>query len=129
MIGYFGDIIFETSSKKIQTFVGLKRTASARYADHNRYGKKPEREFTGPNNQTLSFEMRLRASFGVNPYKSMQKIIKYAESSKVCTFVIGGHKVGGGRWTIDNVDADYKEIWNHGELVAVVLSVTATEYQ
>ena len=34
MIGYLGDIIFETSDKKICNFKGLKRSISANYSEH-----------------------------------------------------------------------------------------------
>ena len=55
MIGYFGDIIFETSDKKICNFNDFKQAASANYSEHSRYRKKSEREFIGPNNEGVSF--------------------------------------------------------------------------
>jgi hypothetical protein len=128
MIGYFGGITFETSDKKICTFNDLQRTASANYSDHNRYGKKPQREFTGPNNQGVTFKMKFVAGHGVKPWSMVHKAISTCEKGEVCPFVLGGHKVGGGNWTIDNVGADYKEVWNKGELVSVEITVTATEY-
>ena len=57
MIGYFGDIIFETSDKKICNFNDFKQAASANYSEHSRYRKKSEREFIGPNNEGVSFTM------------------------------------------------------------------------
>ena len=51
MIGYFGDIIFETSDKKICNFNDFKQAASANYSEHSRYRKKSEREFISPNNE------------------------------------------------------------------------------
>ena len=51
MIGYLGDIIFETSDKKICNFKGLKRSISANYSEHKRYKKKSQREFEGAENQ------------------------------------------------------------------------------
>lgn len=127
-IGYFGDIVFETSSKKICTFHNMSRTISARYSDHKRYKKKAQREFEGPQNQSVSFKMKFVAGHGVRPYKMVRKVIKYCEQGKVCRFVIGGHRMGGGRWTIDSIDEDYKEVWNRGELISVEISVKATEY-
>ncbi|SHO50063.1 phage tail protein [Anaerocolumna xylanovorans] len=129
MIGYFGDIIFETSEDKIRTFRNLKQAASATYSDHKRYKKKPQREFEAPNNQTASFEMKIKAGHGVSPRKMKTKVIKYCQNGTVCPFVIGGHKIGGGKWTIDSVDATFDEVWNRGELVSVTISITATEYR
>ena len=95
MIGYFGDIIFETSDKKICNFNDFKQAASANYSE---------------------------------PRIMKDKLIKYCESGKVCPLVIGGHKIGGGKWTVDSIDANFKEVWNRGELVSVEIAVTATEY-
>lgn len=128
MIGYFGDIIFETSSKRICTFHDMTRSVSARYSEHKRYKKKAQREFEGPENQSVSFKMKFVAGHGVRPWKMVHKVIQYCEQGKVCRFVIGGHKIGGGRWTIDSIDEDYREVWNCGELVSVEITVKATEY-
>lgn len=129
MIGYFGSVIFETSDKRICTFNDFKQTASANYSDHSRYRKKPEREFVSPNNQGVSFTMKIRAGYGVRPRAMKETLIKYCENGTVCPLVIGGHKIGGGKWTIDSVDAAFNEVWNRGELVSVEITVTATEYQ
>ena len=67
MIGYFGDIIFETSDKKICNFNDFKQAASANYSEHSRYRKKSEREFISPNNEGVSFTMKIRAGHGVRP--------------------------------------------------------------
>jgi hypothetical protein len=129
MIGCFGSVTFETSNKKICTFNSLKRSISAGYSEHKRYTKKSQREFEGPQNQTVTFEMKFVAGHGVKPWNMLHKIIKLCEKGTVCTFVIGSHKVGGGKWTIDSVDADYREVWKRGELVSVSVNVTATEYR
>ncbi len=128
MIGYFGNVIFETSSKKICTFSNMKRTISAKYSEHKRYKNKPQREFEGPENQTVSFKMKFVAGHGVKPWSMVQKVTSYCERGTVCRFVVGGHKVGGGKWTIDSIDEDYLQVWNQGELVSVEISVKATEY-
>lgn len=128
MIGYFGDIIFETSDKKILTFNDFRQTASASFSEHKRYKKKNQREFEGPGNQTVSFVVKIKAGHGVKPRATKDKFIKYCEKGNVLSLVIGGHKIGGGKWTIDGVDASFNEVWNRGELVSCELSITATEY-
>ena len=72
--------------------------------------------------------MYKRQGHGVKPKKMMDKVIKHCQNGDVLPFMIGGHRVGGGKWTIDSVDATYNEVWNRGELVSVSLSITATEY-
>ena len=128
MIGYFGNVIFQTSDNRICNFNSFKQTASASYSDHNRYRKKPEREFVSPNNQGVSFTMKIIAGHAVSPREMKDRLIGYCEQGTVCPMVIGGHKIGGGNWTIDSIDADFKEVWNRGELVSVEITVTVTEY-
>ena len=82
-------------------------------------------EFEGPQNQGVTFEMKFIAGHVVRPWSMVHKITLYCEKGTVCPFVVGGHKIGGGKWTIDE---DYKEVWNHGELVSVAITVTAKEY-
>ena len=128
MIGFFGSVTFKTSDKRICTFNNLKRSISGSYSEHKRYTKKSQREFEGPENQSVTFEMKFVAGHGVKPLAMLNKIIKLCENGTVCTFVLGGHKVGGGKWTIDSIDEDYKTVWNRGELVSVEITVKATEY-
>lgn len=128
MIGYFGGVIFETSDKRICTFNDMKKTISATYSEHKRYKQKAQREFEGPKNQSVTFKMKFVAGHGIKPRSMLQKIESYCEKGEICSFVIGGHKMGNGKWTIDTIEEDYKEVWNHGELVSVEVSITATEY-
>ena len=128
MIGCFGSVTFETNDRRICTFNSLKQSASAGYSEHKRYTKKSQREFEGPQNQSVTFEMKCVGGHGVSTRAMMNKMISICESGTVCTFVIGGCRVGGGKWTVDSVDADYREVWNHGELISVAVNVTATEY-
>ncbi len=107
----------------------MKRSISASYSEHKRYKKKSEREFEGPKNQTVSFKMKFVAGHGVKPWKMVHDITLYCEQGTICAFVIGGHKVGSGKWTIDSIDEDYRQVWNNGELVSVEISVSATEYK
>ena len=128
MIGYFGEVIFETNDKRICTFKNLKRTISASYSEHKRYKKKSELEFEGPQNQGVSFEMKFIAGHGVRPWSMVHKITLMCENGIVNSFVLGGHKVGGGKWVIKSIDEEPRAIWNHGELVAVAITVTAQEH-
>ncbi len=121
-------MIFETNDRRICTFNNLKRTISASYSEHKRYRKKSELEFEGPENQNVSFEMKFIAGHGIRPWSMVNKIINMCENGIVNSFVLGGHKVGGGKWVIKSIDEEPRTIWNHGELVSVAITVTAKEY-
>jgi len=129
LIGYFGEVIFETNDKKICTFNNLQRTILAEYSEHKRYKKKSQLEFEGPKNQEVSFEMKFIAGYGVKPWKMIHKITVICEKGTVNSFVLGGHKVGGGKWIITSLSESYDKVWNRGELVAASIQVTAKEYK
>ena len=104
-------MIFETNDRRICTFNNLKRTISASYSEHKRYRKKSELEFEGPQNQGVTFEMKFIAGHGVRPWSMVHKITLMCEQG-----------------VVNGIDEDYKEVWNHGELVSVAITVTAKEY-
>lgn len=129
MIGYFGDIVFETSDKKILTFTDFKRTVSANFSEHARIGKKSRLEFNGPENQEVTFKIKILAGHGVKPWKTLHKLVVACEKGEVRTLVIGTHKVGGGNYVITKLGAQYDHVWNGGELVGVSIDVTLKEYK
>ena len=83
MIGYFGDIIFETSDKKILTFKDFKRTIGANYSEHERIGKKSRLEFNRPENQEVTFKMKIIAGYGVKPWEMLHKLVVACEKGEV----------------------------------------------
>ena len=119
MIGYFGDIIFETSDKKILTFKDFKRTIGANYSEHERIGKKSRLEFNRPENQEVTFKMKIIAGYGVKPWEMLHKLVVACEKGEVRKLVIGTHKVGSGNFVITKLGAEYDHVWNRGELVGV----------
>lgn len=129
MIGYFGNIVFETSDKKILTFTDFKRSIGANYSEHDRNGKKSRLEFNGPENQEVTFKMKILAGHGAKPWQTLHKLVVACEKGKVWPLVIGTHKVGGGNYVITKLGAQYDHVWNGGELVGVSIDVTLKEYK
>ncbi len=128
MIGYFGDVVFTTSSKKILSFHDLKLTAGSSWGEHKRMGQKSQWEFLGPSAQKVSFVMELDANFGVNPRQMIEKLISYAESGIINVLVIGGKKVGS-RWRTTNVSSAWNQVMSGGELVRASVTLTIEEYE
>ncbi len=126
-IGYFGDITFQTSDKKILSFRDFKLSASGSWGEHKRNGQKSEWEFLGPNAEKVSFVIMLDANFGVNPRKVIEKLIKYVESGKINTLVIGGTKVGT-KWRATALSSTWGHIMSNGELVKASATLTLEEY-
>ena len=94
-IGHIGKkIVFETSDAKIFNFSKMQRTVKGRWASHSRVGKKPRKQFLGPDLDQVTFTITINAEHGVKPRKTVENIEKLIRTGKPQTVVIGKKKVG-----------------------------------
>lgn len=128
-IGSFGKVlVFKTNDKKILTFNEFKQTVSARWAKHDRIGKKPKSEFLGADLREVSFVVELNATLGVKPRKQIETIEKAIENGTVENLVIGGKKIGKNKWKITNMSESWNHIMSKGELLQASVQITMEEY-
>lgn len=128
MLGYFGDIQFETSDKKVLTFNNLKRDIQSRWAKHNVIGKKPTSEFLGADLDTITFDIQLNANNGVKPVEEMNRWLVYAREGHADILVIGKRAVGMDKWTVESVSQMWGVIFRDGEVFNGKVSITLKEY-
>ncbi|ABO49752.1 conserved hypothetical protein [Desulforamulus reducens MI-1] len=128
MIGVFGDVVFEVSSRRIRTFDDFSRSITSRWEDHNIVGRKPMPEFVGPTLDTVSFSMRFDAHFGVNPRSEMDKLLIMCRSGEAETLIIGGKPLGVYKWVITDVKQSWSVVDNKGNVIIGVVDVTLKEY-
>jgi phage protein U len=128
MIGYYADIIFETSDQRIMTFSGLKRESSGRWLSHDLIGIKPKSEFLGPGLQTITFTVLLNGSYGVKPREEMDLWLGYAEKGTADLFVINDAPLGDDLWVVKSVSQVWDTVFNGGELYSGKVDVTIEEY-
>lgn len=126
-VGYFGDIIFQTSDKKILSFRDLKLNASSSWGEHKRNGRKSEWEFLGPNAEKISLVIVLDANFGVDPRTLIEKLTEYVESGKINILVIGGRRVGT-KWRATGLSSAWGHLMSDGKLVKASVTLTIEEY-
>ncbi|CAI3224149.1 phage tail protein [Clostridium neonatale] len=127
-IGAFGNIIFETSDKKILTFDGFTQKISGRWATHERIGLKSKQEFTGPALRTISFNITLNAVHGIKPREMLESLEKIVESGTANTLVIGTRAIGENKWILKEISETWDVIFNKGELFKATLSLLLEEY-
>lgn len=128
MIGFFGDIVFETSDERILTFTGFKRSASSRWANHEVIGGKPKSEFNGPDLDNIAFTVHLRGNFGVKVKEEMDKWLIKCRAGEVETLVVGDSALGVNKWKITSVSQAWNTILNKGELISADVEVNLEEY-
>ncbi|MEK3955301.1 phage tail protein [Psychrobacillus sp. FSL K6-1464] len=128
MIGYYGPIKFTTSDKRILTFDDFKREASARSEKHAPIGRKPVKEFIGPELDTITFTILFSAANGVNPRVDMEKWLRMCRTGEAHVLVIGKRALGLDKWTVESVSQSWDVIFNKGELYSSKVDITLEEY-
>lgn len=128
LIGAFGDIIFETSDKRVLNFVGFRRETSSRWGKHERINQKTVTEYTGSDPDKITFTILLSAGNGVSPREQMAKWITYAREGFADVLVIGGRPMGVDKWAVTNVGTPWDVVFNNGELYSGKIDVTLEEY-
>lgn len=128
-IGHIGKtVVFETSDAKILNFKKMQRTVKGRWASHSRVGKKPKKQFLGPDADQLTFTITLNAEHGVKPRKTVENIEKLIRTGKPQTVVIGSKKVGSNKYAITEISENWETILNLGEVVKITCDITLEEY-
>ena len=128
-IGHIGKtVVFETSERKILNFTKMQRTVKGRWASHSRIGKKPKKQFLGPDADQLTFSITLNAEHGVRPRKTIENIEKLIRTGKPQTVVIGSKKVGSNKYAITEISESWETILNKGEVVKITCDITLEEY-
>lgn len=128
-IGNIGKkVVFETSDKKILNFKKMQRTVKGRWASHSRVGKKPKKQFLGPDADQITFTITLNAQHGVKPRKTVGNIEKLIRTGKPQTVVIGKKKVGSHKYVITEISESWDTILNKGEVVKITCDITLEEY-
>lgn len=128
MIGSLGPVVFTVSDKQVKTFDGLSRTESGRWAKHDIVGLKPVPEFLGPDLSSITFTIRLDAMLGTNPKVESNRLIKMSRDGRAYHFILGTHRFGVGKWSVQDVKIDFQRIDNRGNTLVAGLSITLEEY-
>lgn len=128
-IGNIGKtVVFETSDKRILNFTKFNQTVKGRWASHNRVGKKPKKQFLGPDASSLTFTIELNAEHGVKPRATLKKLEKLVTSGEPQKVVIGCKALGKNKYVVTEVSSDFQRILNAGEVAKITCEVTMEEY-
>lgn len=128
MIGFYGDIVFETSDSRILTFQDFERSSSSRWATHDVMGRKPASEFIGPNLDTITFTVTLNGKSGVKPREEMDRWLIKARSGTAEVLVIGNKGLGLDKWVVKSVSQMWNVVLNRGEVFSGSVDIELEEY-
>lgn len=128
MLGSLGEIVFEVSSNMVMTFDDFERSSSARLSFHELQGRKPLREFVGPDVETISFKIRLSTYEGVDPTQKIEKLRDAKDEGIAQLFVLDGAPQGKGYWLIENISESPRFFDNRGRPAVIECDITLKEY-
>lgn len=128
MIGILGNLTFIASSEKIQTFKDFSISSSVKYGKHDTLQGKPKLEYAGRELDDIKLKFFWRVEDKVNPKEEIKPLLKSMEEGEVLPFLIGGEKVGSGKYVITNIEQNNKRIDNKGNILAVEFDISLQEY-
>lgn len=127
-IGTLGNIIFETSTEKIQTFKDFNRSSTAKLATHEIIGKKPIVEFLSPDLEQVSFVMQLKNSLGVEVEELLRQLREMRDTGKIVDLIINGEPLIKNKWIIESLSESVTNFDGQGKMVNVDVSIALKEY-
>lgn len=128
-IGSFGNIIFEVSEKQVKTIQKATWKSKASYAQHKLYGRETRTEFVGVEPDTFSLEITLSATWGVNPLRNIEELLRMEREGEAAYLVIGDKVFGKDRWTIESSSRELEVFDGKGNMVKVVYSLELLAYE
>jgi phage protein U len=133
LLGGFGALIFECSSRRIHSYEDLKVNNSGRYAEHGVHLELPILEFTGPGLCEVSFKMNFNSSWGGgrSPETSLLLLRQYVRYGSVAPLVTGGKPVGMdfNLWVCTGTGEAHKYYDGRGQMFGAEVDVTLKEYR
>lgn len=127
-IGCLGNIVFEVSSRVVQTLDQMQWSGSVRYGEHQRHLTDSLTEFTGIDPDTISFEMTLSAYLGADPMGELVKIWNHERNGQALPLIIGDKAYGKYRWCIKAHKVKMQTFDARGNVAGATVSIDLLEY-
>lgn len=128
MIGSWGSVVFEMSSKRIFSFSGMQRTVGYRHPTTPIVGGKPASQFTGEELEEVTLEIHFAVELGHDPIKEIDRIESLARKGQTNPLVLGGRPVGRNDFVITKIPQEWKRFDHDGKLIELAGTVTFQEF-
>lgn len=127
-IGALGNIPFYVSNSGVQTISNVTMSGGARYSQHKRRTGVAMAEFTGLDPEVISFDIRLSRHLGVDPWQSLDQLLKAERNGTLLPLTLGSRSYGRYRWVIVSHKAKVSQFDNRGDMADITVSVKLLEY-
>lgn len=130
-LGGFGEVVFTVNPLQTMTFDNATHQMGVEWAQHKIIGEKPKLEPTYLKAEEVSLDIKLSATFGINPKKEVEKLKEYMYENISCDLILGS----GRNWTnvlgefvIESLSVKYKHVTPLGFIDEMEVSVKFLEY-
>ena len=124
-VGVLGDIVFEISEKRIQTFQKNEHSRAAKIQTHSRPGKVGLVEWTGSDPEARELSFMVSKYLGGDPNAEIKKLKKYIKEGTKLNLTI--FKKNYGTYLLQKYKVSEKE-YDKKTVVTADISVSLIEY-
>lgn len=127
-VAIFSKKTFQVSSSRIYTLNDFSLNSSLNTESQDVAGKKPSTYVKGGALESMSFNIPVGISLGINArleYESWKSIM---EASRAYPFILGGRPVGINKWLLKSVALSNTKIDSKGCILSAVIDVEFEEY-
>jgi len=121
-------ILFEVSSEVLLTIDNFVRRNRVRFAKHDVLLRKPVSQYIGPELDDITFQIVLKAQFGVNPQEEFNKLIHLQRRGATLSMLLGKTAFGTFRWRIVNLTNPWEIINDKGQCMSSTIDISLEEY-
>ena len=123
------DLVFTVNSHKQTTFTEGKRTIKARWKGHNVNQRKPRMEYVGIDQPTVTMSVVFSVDRGHDTPRRLEGRLEGAcMRGEIHYLYVGGKRIGGNKYYIDQITTKWDSIANNGKFVKVECDITFKEY-
>ncbi|MEB3103090.1 phage tail protein [Ferviditalea candida] len=127
-IASFRGKAFQVSANKKYTFSGLSWSGALDTETQDKLGSKPSTYIKGESLDGMSFEVPLRADFGINVRAQIEDWKAILASKKPDIFILGSKPLGKNKWLLKSVSVSDEEIDASGNFLKATLKLEFEEY-
>lgn len=128
-IASFQNKVFSVSSNKKYPLSGLSLDGgSLEIEAQEKLKDKPSTYIKGESLGSMSFEIPLRADFGINPRKQIEEWESIKSKAQPAVFILGTRPIGKNKWLLKSVSASDIELDGRGNILKASLKLEFEEY-
>ena len=127
-MGSWGRFVFKVSSRTVIAPRDISRSAGSNWVTHDRIIGKPKAQYQGSTLRSVSFNVLLRADYGVKPRHQLDALANMAESRHAWPLIIGGKQMAQNPFRLTGVSETWNTVYNGGELFSAEVALTFEEY-